>query len=117
MIDKERVEDILLANAKWKRQRIGPMPYTVLEVELAAALQIAPSANMEELPMRWRDTHTLVPCDGDDVIGYWTPDSNFGRRACQIVHYFAGKWCEPGQPHLGCGAPDLWMLLPPLPTA
>lgn len=39
-MDKEKVEAILLANVRWKRERVGPAPHTDLEVELAAELQL-----------------------------------------------------------------------------
>ena len=58
---------------------------------------------------RWRDTKITVPCDGDDVIGYWKPDSNFGKRHIGEVHYFNKIWHIVGEPHLKCGMPDFWM--------
>jgi hypothetical protein len=60
---------------------------------------------------RWRCSAVTVPCDGDDVIGYWEPASNFGKRDVMLVHYFQQKWCPPGEPHLPCGTPDFWMPL------
>jgi hypothetical protein len=60
---------------------------------------------------RWRDTAVTVPCDGDDVIGYWSPDKNFGEMAVGLVHYGHKTWHAVGDPALVCGVPDYWMPL------
>lgn len=64
----------------------------------------------------WRDIRHTVPCDGDDVLGYWRPQSNFGKKHIGVVHYFNAEWCSADEAKHRCGQPDFWMPLPPSPS-
>ena len=89
---------------------IGPMPIG------GCAPLVTVHASPSEADQRWRDTRTVVPCDGDDVIGYWLPASNFGKRHVGHVHYFNKRWNAVGEETHWCGTPDFWMPTPPLPS-
>lgn len=65
---------------------------------------------------RWRDTKVTVPCDGDNVLGYWVPSAPGGNFDCDVVHYYSGRWHEPDNDEDDYRAPDFWMPLPKFPS-
>lgn len=62
------------------------------------------------LEQRWRDSAVTVPCDGDDVLGYWSAArNNFGKPYVGYVHYSAKVWHAWHDPINVCAAPDCWL--------
>lgn len=75
----------------------------------------APSATVTT-PRRWRDTKVTVPCDGDNVLGYWASNQSGPGFDCDVVHYYGGHWHEPSDDEDDFRAPDFWMPLPEMPN-
>ena len=65
---------------------------------------------------RWRNTKVTVPCDGDNVLGYWCPKGLGGVFDCDVVHYYSGRWHEPDNDEDDYSPPDFWMPLPDAPS-
>lgn len=79
------------------------------------AFQAAPLSATAVTPRRWRDTKVTVPCDGDNVLGYWAPNQSGPGFDCDVVHYYGGHWHEPDNDEDDFRAPDFWMPLPEAP--
>lgn len=75
------------------------------------------SAPSEAGAERWIDTKVRVPCDGDNVLGYWMPSVPGGAFDCDVVHYYSGRWHEPDDDEDEYRAPDFWMPLPAAPQS